>query len=116
MMAHLPYLLALWLLMFGLFGIVRSRDLVHTILCLGVVQASTYVLLLAIGVRHAGVAPIFSPRVPLGTVAVDPVMHALTLTDIVVGAAVDALLLVITIQINRERHTIDPEHLRPMRG
>lgn len=116
MSAHLPYVAAVWLFGVGIFGVVRSRHLIHSILCLGVTQASTYVLLLAIGVKHPGVAPIFSPGVPVGTPAVDPVMHALTLTDIVVGAAVDALLLALTVQIARRCKTADPVRLRPMSG
>jgi multicomponent Na+:H+ antiporter subunit C len=43
-------------------------------------------------------------------------MHALTLTDIVVGATVTALLLALTIQIHRRKGTIDPTDLRPMQG
>ena len=55
-----PFAVAVWLLLVGLYGIVTSRNLVHLILCLGVVQASTYVLLLAIGYRTGGAAPIFA--------------------------------------------------------
>jgi multicomponent Na+:H+ antiporter subunit C len=114
--AHLPYAVAVWIFAVGIYGVVRSRHLIHSILCLGVAQASTYVLLLAIGVKRPGVAPIFSAHVPVGTPAVDPVMHALTLTDIVVGAGVDALLLAMTVQVARRRKTADPARLRPMSG
>ncbi len=42
-------------------------------------------------------------------------MQALVLTDIVVGAAVTALLLVIALQVHKRRGTLDPQALRPMR-
>ena len=86
------YLVAAWLLLVGLYGIVTSRNLVHAIICLSVAQSSTYILLLSVGFERGGTAPIFLD-VPVGTKAVDPVVGALTLTDIVVGATVSALLL-----------------------
>lgn len=116
MNSHVPYAVAIVVFAIGLFGLVRSRNLVHSVLCLGVAQAATYMLLLAIGVKAHAVAPIFSSDVPVGTTAVDPVMHALTLTDIVVGAGVDALLLAMTVQVARHRKTVDPVRLPPMRG
>lgn len=84
LLAQLPYLVALWIFLVGCYGIVSSRDLVHCVVCLSVVQSSTYVLLLQIGYRRGGTAPIFS-EVPFGTRVVDPVVRALTLTDVVVG-------------------------------
>ena len=47
----LAYVVAVWLLVVGLYGVITSRHLVHLVLCLGVMQASTYVLLLAVGWR-----------------------------------------------------------------
>jgi multicomponent Na+:H+ antiporter subunit C len=116
MTLYLPYAVAVWLFLIGCFGIVRSRNVIHSILCLDVIQASTYVLLIAIGFRRDAGAPIFSPDVPVGTPAVDPVVQALTLTDIVVATVVTALLLTMAIQIYRTSGTLDPEELRPMRG
>ena len=91
-MSFLPYAVSAWVLLVGLYGIVTSRHLVHLIISLSVAQSSTYLLLLAIGYRTGGAAPIFID-IPVGTKAVDPVVKALTLTDIVVGATVTALLL-----------------------
>jgi multicomponent Na+:H+ antiporter subunit C len=48
------------------------------------------------------------------TSAVDPVVQALTLTDIVVGAAISALLLSLALQVQKRRHTVDPEELYPI--
>jgi multicomponent Na+:H+ antiporter subunit C len=111
--ALLPWAVAAWLLGIGLFGIVTSRNFVHLIGCLSVVQAATYVLLLAIGYRQGGIAPIFVDHPP-STPAVDPVMQALVLTDVVVGATVTALLLALVLQVHKKTGTIDPEKLRPM--
>ena len=113
-MTLLPWFVAAWLFAVGLYGIVTSRHYVHLIGCLSVCQSATYVLLLGLGyVREAG-PPIFYDHPP-GTPAVDPIVQALVLTDIVVGAAVSALLLVIAIQVQKRRGTLDPQALRPLR-
>jgi multicomponent Na+:H+ antiporter subunit C len=110
----LPYLVAVWLFLIGLYGIVTSRNLIHAVVCLSVVQSSTYILLLAVGFERGGTAPIFLDR-PVGTRAVDPVVAALTLVDGVVGATVSALLLALAVQVYKRAGTLDPEQLRPGR-
>ncbi len=113
-MSFLPYAVAVWVLLVGLYGIVTSRHLVHLIISLSVAQSSTYLVLLAIGYRTGGAAPIFID-IPVGTKAVDPVVKALTLTDIVVGATVTALLLAIAVQAEKRFGTLDPDELDPLR-
>jgi multicomponent Na+:H+ antiporter subunit C len=110
----LPYVVAVWICVVGLYGIVTSRHLLHTIVCVSVVQSSTYVLLLAVGYREGGAAPVFVD-IPPSTPAVDPIVQALTLTDVVVGGAVTALLLAIAVQIHKHLDTLDPDELDPLR-
>jgi multicomponent Na+:H+ antiporter subunit C len=114
-MSVFPFLVAAWLFLVGLYGIVTSRHLVHLIVCLSVSQSATYVLLLAIGYRSGATAPVFYD-VPPGTPAVDPVVQALTLTDVVVGVTITALLLALAIQEHKRFGTLDPDELRAMRG
>jgi multicomponent Na+:H+ antiporter subunit C len=109
----LPWGVAAWLLAIGLDAMITSRNYVHLIGCLSVVQSSTYVLLLATGYRRGAGAPIFYTHPP-GTPAVDPVVQALVLTDIVIGATVTALLLALVLQLHKRRGTLDPEKLRPL--
>ncbi|HZT28179.1 MAG TPA: cation:proton antiporter subunit C [Pseudolabrys sp.] len=113
-MSIFPYFVSAWLFLIGLYGVVTSRNYVHLIGCLTVVQAATYVLLLAVGYKTGAGAPIFADHPP-GTPAVDPVVQALVLTDIVVGAAVTALLLSLVLQLQKHRGTIDPNDLQPTR-
>ena len=114
-MSIFPYIVAAWLLIVGFYGIVTSRSFVHLIMCLAVVQTSTYVLLLAIGYRTGGVPPIFAgPKV--GTPVVDPVVQALMLTDIVVEATVVALLLALAVQLHKRVGTLDPDKLTELQG
>jgi multicomponent Na+:H+ antiporter subunit C len=114
-MSVFPFVVAAWLFLVGLYGIVTSRHLVLLIVCLSVSQSATYVLLLAIGYRSGATAPVFYD-VPPGTPAVDPVVQALTLTDVVVGVTITALLLALAIQEHKRFGTLDPDELRAMRG
>ena len=111
----LPYALAGWLFLVGLYGIVTSRNLIHLVVCLSVVQASTYVLLLEVGYRVGATAPIFKD-VPSGTRVVDPVVQALVLTDIVIGVTVAALLLALAVQAHKHAGSLDPTDIRPLAG
>lgn len=114
-MTIFPYLVAAWLLFVGLWGLIKSHNLIQLIVCLIIVQSSTYVLLLAIGYRLGATAPIFID-IPNHRPAVDPVVQALTLTDIVVEAAVSGLLLALAVQAHKRFHTLDPDELKPLRG
>ena len=109
-----PNLVAVWVLHEGLYGVITSRHLIHLVICLSVAQSSTYLLLLAVGYRRGYAAPIFID-IPRGTNAVDPVVQALTLTDVVVGGTVTALLLAVAVQLFKRRGTLDPDELDPLR-
>jgi multicomponent Na+:H+ antiporter subunit C len=111
-MSFLPYAVAAWIVVIGRYGVVTSRTLIHLVLCLSIMQSASYLVLLSIGYKSHAVAPIFD-TVPVGTRAVDPVVQALTLTDVVVGVTVTALLLALAVQAHKRYGTLDPEELRP---
>ena len=108
---HWPYGIAAWLFMMGLYGIVTSRNYVHLIMCIAVLQSSTYILLVTIGYRSRATAPIFA-KISMDTPAVDPIVQALMLTDVVVEAVVMALLLSLAMQIHQRAGTLDPDEIR----
>jgi multicomponent Na+:H+ antiporter subunit C len=110
------YAVAGWLLLVGGFGIVRSTNLVHAIVSLSVAQAGTYVLLLAVGYQWHAPAPVFGSTSKPSRQVVDPVVQAMTLTDIVVSATVTALLLALAVQISKRQGTADPDKLTALRG
>jgi multicomponent Na+:H+ antiporter subunit C len=72
-------------------------------------------LLLTIGYRVGGVPPIFY-GIKVGTPAVDPVVQALMLTDIVVEATVAALLLALAVQLQKDAGTLNPDELNALEG
>ena len=114
-MSYLPYLVAAWVCTIGLYGIVTSRNLIHLAVCLTVTQSSTYVLLLSVGYVQGGGPPIFK-GVKLGTTSVDPVVQALSLTDIVVSLTVLALILALALDVHRQSGTVDPDEIAAMHG
>jgi multicomponent Na+:H+ antiporter subunit C len=113
-MSFLPYAVAAWLFIVGLWGIVSSRNLVRTVLSLTVVQSSTYLVLVGIGYRAGGQAPIVAD-IPASSKLVDPVVQVLVLTDIVIEATVTALLLALVVQAHKRFGSIDPSELRALR-
>jgi len=97
-------IVAAWLFAIGLYGVVTSRNLVHLVVSLSVSQASTYVLLLAVGTRAARPGP--------PARAVDPVLQALASTDVVVAVVIAALLLALVVQVHKRTGSLDPDALR----
>ncbi len=112
---HAGYALAVWLFLWGVYGVVTSRNLIHLIICIAVLQSSTYVLLLTIGYRLGETAPVFAD-IPDGTPAVDPIVQALMLTDVVVEATVMALLLALAVRTHEKTGKLDPEDICILRG
>jgi multicomponent Na+:H+ antiporter subunit C len=112
--SFLPFAIAAWLFVAGLYGVVSSDNLVRTIVSLTVVQSSTYVLLLGVGYVKSGKGAIFAD-IPQVSNAVDPVVQVLVLTDIVIEAAVTGLLLALAVQAHKRFGSLDPNDLRALR-
>ena len=113
-MSFLPFAVAAWLFVVGLWGVVSSRNLVRTVLSLTVVQSSTYLLLLGIGYRGAAKAPIVAD-IPASSRLVDPIVQVLVLTDVVIEATITALLLALVVQGHKRFGSVDPAELRTLR-
>lgn len=114
-MSVLPYLLAAWIFLAGLYGIVSSRNLIHLVVCVSVCQSATYVLLLAVGYKKHGTAPVFAD-IPTSRRVVDPVVQSLTLTDLVVAVAVSALLLALALKVYDHHGSLDPGEVTELAG
>lgn len=114
-MSVLAYAVVAWLLLVGLYGIVTSRNLIHLAVCVNVAQSATDILLLEIGYRTGGRAPVVLDLGRHAGPSVDPVVQALALTDVVIGAAVTALLLALAVQVHKRVGSLDPADLRAER-
>jgi multicomponent Na+:H+ antiporter subunit C len=112
-----PYVVAVFVFFVGALGIVRSRNMIHAVVCLSVAQSGTYLLLLAVGFQKGAQPPVFGSPATKPTVKVtDPLVQAMTLTDVVVSATVTALLLAIAVQVHKRQGTLDPNELSALQG
>ena len=114
-MHFLAYGVAAWIFCVGVYGAIVSRNLIHLAICLTITQSSTYILLLAIGYRNHATAPVFK-GFENRTKGVDPVVQALTLTDIVVSVTVVGLILALALDVHRNAGTADPEEIAELSG
>jgi multicomponent Na+:H+ antiporter subunit C len=114
-LSFLAYGVAGWIFVIGIYGAIVSKNLIHLALCLTVTQSATYILLLSIGYKKHGTAPIFK-GVKLGTTSVDPVVQSLTLTDVVVSVTVIGLILALAMNAYDKVKTVDPDELTEMEG
>jgi multicomponent Na+:H+ antiporter subunit C len=106
------------LFLLGLYGVVVHRNLLRMLLSLGLMESATYLMLIALGYRQGGTAPIFyeAAILPDQTIVVDPIMQALALTSIVIGVVTLALALVFIIHLARHFRTLDAHRIRDLRG
>ena len=104
------------LLLLGVIGIARSRHLIHAVISLSIAQSGTYVLLIGIGFQRGVPAPVFGSTTTPTKKVTDPVVQAMTLTDIVVSATVTALLLALAVQVDKRHGTVDPDELTSLEG
>jgi multicomponent Na+:H+ antiporter subunit C len=109
---------AILLFLIGLFGVVTHRNLLRLLLSLGLMESATFLMLIALGYRAGGTAPIFyeSNVIPGQTPVVDPIMQALTLTSIVISVVTLAMALSLIIHVARHYRTLDAARIRDLRG
>ncbi len=102
----------------GVYCVVIKKNLVKKIIGLAIFTNSIHLLLISIGFREGGFAPIITPE-NLGffvTHAVDPLPQALVLTSIVIQLSVTALALSIAILAFRHLNTLNTDRMNKLRG
>lgn len=114
------YVVAVLLLVLGLFAVCTQKNLIKVVLGLGIIDYGINLLIVSVGFNNGGTAPVFTISDLLNGVSssffVDPVPQALTLTSIVIGACVDAMALALVIMIYRKYKTINSDEVRRIRG
>lgn len=118
MIANIPYLAVVGLILIGLYAIIFKRNLIKMIIGVTLVQSGVNLFLITLGYRKGAVAPIFT-SLPDGVVVpggmVLPVPQALTLTSIVIGVAVLALMLSMVMHLYRHHKTLDSKKIRRLK-
>lgn len=113
----LNYIAAFLLLVLGLYCIVTKHNLFKVVIGMSIIDYGVNLLIVSVGATNGGTAPIYSEGEILpGTVFVDPIPMALTLTSIVIGACVTAMALSLVIKMHQRYHTLDTREIRRLNG
>ncbi|MCD6419593.1 MAG: cation:proton antiporter subunit C [Synergistetes bacterium] len=113
MIYNIPFIVVVLLIIVGLATVVFKRNLIKIVIGITIIESGVNLFLITLGYRENSVAPIytFAPS----TKMVLPVPQALTLTSIVIGVAVMALMLSFAIRIYQHYGTLDSRKIRRLR-
>ena len=117
------YVAAGGLFCLGLLTVVGRRNLVKVVLGLSLMESSTYLLLVSLAYRTRGTAPVLSGR-PKGVTEAalvrapvsDPVLQNFCITAVVIGVAVTAVFLTITVRVAQHYRSVDTADIRQLHG
>lgn len=104
-MISLVFVAVVLLMLFGLAAVVFKRNMIKIVMGVSVMGSAVNLFLVALGYRAGGIAPIFTGAE--GTVMVLPTPQALTLTSIVIGLAVTAMMLSLVMKIYGQQGSLD---------
>jgi multicomponent Na+:H+ antiporter subunit C len=113
MFANLPYYTVVALTIIGFATVLLKRNLVKMTMGLNILTAAVNLLIIVLGFRAGGIAPIYTMAPQ--TEMVLPTPQALVLTSIVIGVATTALLLSFTMVIYRKYGTVNVDKIRELR-
>lgn len=105
MIANIPYIAVALLIIIGLYAVIFRKNLIKMIIGITIIQSGVNLFLITLGYREGSIAPIYTSS-PGGVMSY-PVPQALTLTSIVIGVAVLALMLSFVILMYRHKKTLD---------
>ncbi len=113
------YALCLVLIVLGLYGVVVKKNVVKIVISLAIMEYGINLLIVLIGYRERGCAPIMSKGMDAAAFAgqaVDPLPQALVLTSIVISLGVLAFLVAICIRLYERYGTFDVTEMRRLKG
>ncbi|NQT92503.1 MAG: NADH-quinone oxidoreductase subunit K [Lentisphaerae bacterium] len=113
------YALCLALIAVGLYGVVVKKNVVKIVISLAIMEYGINLLLILIGYRMKGHAPILERGMSMTEFvqgAVDPLPQALVLTSIVISLGVLSLMVAICIRLYERYGTFDITEMRRLRG
>ena len=113
MIFNIPYIAVAALILLGLYALIFKRNLIKMVIGITLIESGVILCLITLGYRKESIAPIYT-RSPGGFMAF-PVPQALTLTSIVIGVAVIALMLSLVMHIYRHYGTLDVRKVRRLK-
>jgi len=113
MIFNIPFIAVAGLILIGLYALIFKRNLIKMVIGITLIESGVNLFLVTLGYRENSIAPIYTSS-PGGIMAL-PVPQALTLTSIVIGVAVLALMLSLIIHIYRHYGTLDVRKIRRLK-
>ena len=113
------YVLAFALLLIGLYAVVAKKNIVKIIVGVLIIDYAVNMLLVLVGYRSGGKAPILAEgqsATELAASAVDPLPQAMVLTSIVIGLGLTALMVAMAVRLYQKCGTFDMNEIRRLRG
>jgi len=113
MIYNIPYIAVVGLILLGMYALVFKRNLIKMVIGITLIESGVNMFLITLGYRKESIAPIYTSS-PGGIMSL-PVPQALTLTSIVIGVAVTALMLSLVIHIYRHYGSLDAKNVRRLK-
>jgi len=113
------YILTFALILIGIYALVAKKNLVRIIIGICILEYAVNLLLVLVGYRSGGVAPILArgqSSADLAARAVDPLPQAMVLTSIVIGLSITALAVAMAVRLYDKYGTFDTNDIRKLRG
>jgi len=114
MIANLPFIAVALLMGISLATILLKKNMIKMVMGLAMLEGAVNLFLVSLGYRENGIAPIFT-NAPEGADMVLPTVQALTLTNIVIGVATTALMLVLVMVIYKKYGTVNSDKMRRLK-
>lgn len=114
MIANIPFIAVALLIGIAFAMILLKRNMIKMIMGLGILEGAVNLFLVTLGYREEGIAPIFTSA-PANAAMVMPTVQALTLTNIVIGVATTALMLVFVMLLYKKYGSANANEIRRLR-
>jgi multicomponent Na+:H+ antiporter subunit C len=103
-----------FLLLVGLYAVLIKGNYIKRMIGLGIFQSAVFLLFISMDKVEGGTGPIFLTPPQTGDIFANPLPQVLILTAIVVGIAVTALGLALSIRIKEEYGSIEESDIQRM--
>ncbi len=106
------------LMVIGFWGLLTRRNMIKMVLSLAIAETGLQLVMVGMGFIKGRTAPILNSaalKVDGVLKVVDPVPQALVLTAIVIGVAVNALMLTFVIRLFQQKKSLDISDYRDMK-
>lgn len=102
----------------GFWGLLTRRNMIKMVLSIAISETGLQLVMIALGYIKGRTAPILDSavlRLHAVQQVVDPVPQALVLTAIVIGVAVNALMLTFVIRLYQQKKSLDISDYRELK-